>query len=195
MDPLRSLLASAKDELDYANISREAQLIHWRHHARFCCICSGELKVHLKEPIARVCSRCEHIHYPPIYPCIIVLVLRDDQCLLAQAAKYPAGRYSTLAGFIEPGESAEQAVVREVKEEVGIDVYNIRYIKSQSWPFPHSLMLGFFADYLSGDITPDGEEILSARWFGRNEMPDLPPEFAISRHLIDLFCNTDLSTK
>lgn len=187
MDPLRESLAKAKDEVEYAELSKNAQLSRWQEHAKYCCICSGELKPHPIESIARQCSVCEHIHYPPISPCIIVLVTRGDLCLLAHASKYPSGRYSTLAGFIEPGESAEQAVAREVKEEVGIDVCNIRYVKSQSWPFPHSLMLGYFADYLSGEIVPDGEEILEARWFDPNHLPDLPPEFSISRQLIEAF--------
>lgn len=187
MDSLRESLANAKDESEYEKLSKEAQLLRWHDHAKYCSICAGILELHPIEPIARQCNQCAHIHYPPISPCIIVLVIKGNQCLLAHASKYPAGRFSTLAGFIEPGESAEQALIREVKEEVGIDVGNIRYIKSQSWPFPHSLMLGYFADYLSGDITPDGEEILEARWFDIHQLPDLPPEFSISRQLIEAF--------
>lgn len=187
MDSLREALAKAKDESEYAELSREAQLSRWQQHAKYCTLCAGKLQPHSVEVIARECSVCGHIHYPPISPCIIVLVTKGEQCLLAHASKYPAGRFSTLAGFIEPGETAEQAVVREVKEEVGIDVGNIRYVKSQSWPFPHSLMLGFFADYLSGDIVPDGDEILDARWFDLTQLPDLPPGFSISRQLIEAF--------
>lgn len=187
METLREALANAKDEAEYSELSRTAQLHRWQQHAIYCCLCAGELQQHTVEVIARECTVCGHVHYPPISPCIIVLVTKDDQCLLAHASKYPAGRFSTLAGFIEPGETAEQAVVREVKEEVGIEVGNIRYIKSQSWPFPHSLMLGFFADYLSGDLVPDGDEILEARWFKPDELPDLPPGFSISRQLIEAF--------
>lgn len=193
MNPLRDSLANAVDELHYAAISREAQLARWQTQALFCNRCAASLNQHAVEPIARVCSHCSHIHYPPISPCIIVLVLKGEQCLLAHAAKFSAGRYSTLAGFIEPGESAEQAVVREVKEEVGIHVGNIRYFKSQSWPFPHSLMLGYFADYVSGDIQPDGDEILAAEWFARDALPDLPPDFAISRQLINAFVSGHVS--
>lgn len=187
MDPLREVLAKADDEEHFAALSRQAQLTRWQQHAKFCCICAAPLNQHPDEVIARVCSACEHIHYPPISPCIIVLILKGEQCLLAHAAKFSAGRYSTLAGFIEPGESAEQAVAREVKEEVGIEVGNIRYFKSQSWPFPHSLMLGYFADYVSGELKPDGEEILLADWFSRDNLPDLPPSFAISGQLIEAF--------
>lgn len=193
MDPLREALANVQDELQYAAISRQAQLDRWQTHAAFCCVCAADLIQHPIEEIARVCSGCGHVHYPPISPCIIVLVLNKDQCLLAHAAKFNAGRYSTLAGFIEPGESAEQAVVREVKEEVGIDVGNIRYFKSQSWPFPHSLMLGFFADYVSGNVQPDGDEILAADWFGRDALPDLPPSFSISRQLINAFVTRQIN--
>lgn len=187
MDLLREALADAEDEQHYAAISRQAQLQRWQQHARFCQCCAAPLLPHPDEEIARLCSECGHVHYPPVSPCIIVLVLRGEHCLLAHAAKFPPGRYSTLAGFIEPGETAEQAVMREVKEEVGIEVCNIRYFKSQSWPFPHSLMLGYFADYAGGEIQPDGEEILSASWFDRENLPDLPSSFSISRQLIEAF--------
>jgi len=92
-----------------------------------------------------------------------------------------------LAGFIEAGETAEAAVAREIREEVGIDVHRVRYFKSQSWPFPHALMLGFFADYRGGELRPDGVEILDAHWFSRDNLPDLPPSFSISRHLIESY--------
>lgn len=189
MDRLRERLSQAKNEVEFEAIAREAQLNRWHQHAKFCSLCGGGLEQHPEEVIARQCIQCQHIHYPAISPCIIVLITRGTQCLLAHASKYPAGRYSTLAGFIEPGESAEQAVQREVKEEVGIDVCNIRYINSQAWPFPHSLMLGYFADYASGEIKPDGVEILDARWFEYHQLPDLPPEYSISRQLIRRFCN------
>lgn len=187
MDPLREQLANAKNELEFARIARDVQLNRWHQHARFCCLCAHPLIPHASEEVARQCTHCGHIHYPPISPCIIVLVTKGTQCLLAHAAKFSPGRFSTLAGFIEPGETAEQAVAREVREEVGIGVHNIRYVKSQSWPFPHSLMLGFFADYLEGELQPDGKEILQARWFDAHQLPDLPPEFAISRQLINLY--------
>ncbi|MFC6672418.1 NAD(+) diphosphatase [Marinobacterium aestuariivivens] len=181
---LRGLLASAASELDYARLSRAAQLAVWHEQHRFCGRCGGPLQQHGQD-LAKHCEPCGLSQYPRISPCIIVLVYRGDRCLLAHAPHYPAGRYSTLAGFIEAGESAEAAVAREIREEVGIEVQNIRYYKSQSWPFPHALMLGFFAEYRAGDLVPDGVEILDARWFGRDEMPDLPPSFAISSHLIE----------
>lgn len=182
--PLRSLLASAESELEYARLSRAAQLAVWHEQHRFCGRCGAALIQHA-EDLAKSCESCGLSQYPRISPCIIVLVTRGDRCLLAHAPHYPPGRYSTLAGFIEAGETAEAAVAREIREEVGIEVQNVRYFKSQSWPFPHALMLGFFADYHAGEVAPDGIEILDARWFSRAELPDLPPSFAISAHLIE----------
>jgi NAD+ diphosphatase len=187
MQDLREALSRAVDEVEFAALSRQAQLNRWQHQAQFCHCCAAPLRPHAEEEIARQCIGCGHVHYPPVSPCIIVLVTRGDECLLAHAANFSAGRYSTLAGFIEPGETAEQAVAREVREEVGIEVTNIRYFKSQSWPFPHSLMLGFFAEYAGGVLRPDGVEILAADWFAADKLPSLPPSFAISRQLIEQF--------
>lgn len=187
MDDVRTALSNAGSEDEFSEISRQVQLERWNRQVSFCSLCSAALQPHTEEEIAKVCSGCGHVHYPPISPCIIVLVKRGEYCLLAHAAKFNAKRYSTLAGFIEPGETAEQAVIREVKEEVGVNVCNIRYMGSQSWPFPHALMLGFFADYESGEIVPDGVEILEAAWFHRNALPDIPARVSISRRLIDTF--------
>ncbi|NVK39707.1 MAG: NAD(+) diphosphatase [Oceanospirillaceae bacterium] len=182
--PLRALLASASSELEYARLSRAAQLAVWHEQHRFCGRCGTPLLQHARD-LAKHCEPCGLSQYPRISPCIIVLVTHGERCLLAHAPHYPAGRYSTLAGFIEAGETAEAAVAREIREEVGIEVERVRYFRSQSWPFPHALMLGFFADYAAGELTPDGVEILDARWFSRNELPDLPPSFAISSMLIE----------
>lgn len=194
MHDLREALSrAADDELKFAALSRKAQLQRWEQQAKFCHCCAAPLRPHAEEEVARQCSGCGHVHYPPVSPCVIMLVTRGNQCLLAHAAKFAPGRYSTLAGFIEPGETAEQAVAREVREEVGIEVTNIRYFKSQSWPFPHSLMLGFFADYAGGALCPDGDEILAADWFSVDNLPALPPEFAISRQLIEQFLSERLN--
>lgn len=187
MQDLREALSQAVDEVEFAALSRQAQLKRWQHQAQYCHCCAAPLQPHAKEEIARQCVSCGHVHYPPVSPCIIVLVTKGSLCLLAHAANFSAGRYSTLAGFIEPGETAEQAVAREVREEVGIEVANIRYFKSQSWPFPHSLMLGFFAEYDGGELQPDGVEILAANWFSADKLPALPPAFSISRQLIEHF--------
>lgn len=192
---LRRMLGLIGNEDQYVMLSSAAQIATWHASFKFCPRCATTLDTHVAE-FAKVCPGCGHHQYPRISPCIIVLVRKDDRCLLAHAAKFSSGRYSTLAGFIEAGESAESAVIREVQEEVGITVKNVEYCFSQSWPFPHSFMLGFFAEYASGHIRPDGIEILDADWFSVDDLPDLPPKFTIARRLIDKFllaqgCNVD----
>ncbi|WP_420597934.1 NAD(+) diphosphatase [Neptuniibacter sp.] len=183
---LRSLLALVQSEDEYCLLSTASQLVTWFYSFKYCPRCTAPLELH-KDERAKVCHQCGHHQYPRISPCIIVLVRKGEQCLLAHAAKFASGRYSTLAGFIEAGESAEQAVHREIMEEVGIKVKNLRYCFSQSWPFPHSFMLGFMAEYDEGEITPDGIEILDADWFDPDKMPVLPPRFTIARRLINQF--------
>lgn len=183
---LRRLLAAAKNEEQYWLLSRAAQVATWHNNHRFCSRCATSLVKH-DEDLALHCPSCGLTQYPRISPCIIVLVRRGDQCLLAHAAHFDGGRYSTLAGFIEAGETAEAAVAREVMEEVNISVKNIAYHCSQSWPFPHSLMLGYFADYEEGEIIPDGQEIIDAQWFDRDNLPSIPPPFTIARKLLDHF--------
>jgi NAD+ diphosphatase len=131
------------------------------------------------------CPSCGLLGYPRIAPAVIVLVRRGDEALLARGARFPGLFYSTLAGFVEIGESLEETIVREVREEVGIDVKGARYFGSQAWPFPHSLMVGFFAEWAGGEIQPDGTEILDARWFRADALPPVPPRLSIARLLID----------
>lgn len=188
---LRSLLAVAGSEREYVLLSRAAQLTTWHNQHRFCGRC-GTATVHHEADLAKHCPTCSLVQYPRISPCIIVLIVKGDECLLARSPRFPPGRFSTLAGFIEAGESAEDAVHREVFEEVAIKIRNVRYVKSQSWPFPHSLMLGFLAEYDSGELEPDGVEIEAAGWFRREAMPDLPPAFAISAALIQRFLDNAL---
>lgn len=183
---LRSLLALVENEEEYCLLSTAAQLVSWYHSFIYCPRCATELDLHPHER-AKICGSCGHHQYPRISPCIIVLVRKGEKCLLAHASKFASGRYSTLAGFIEAGESAEQAVHREIMEEVGIKVKNVRYCFSQSWPFPHSFMIGFMAEYESGEITPDGVEILHADWFEAENLPVLPPRFTIARRLINKY--------
>ena len=186
---LRQALLEADDELA-GLLNRSAQLNSWFRNHRFCSRCGTPVSGHLSD-FAAHCDACGYHQYPRISPCIIVLVVRQgpqgEQCLLAHAAHFDTDRYSTLAGFIEAGETVEHAVAREVREEVGIEIKNIRYWKSQPWPFPHSLMLGFFADYDSGQLVPDGKEILKAQWFDPDKLPQIPPKLSISRELIDGF--------
>ncbi|WP_415884860.1 NAD(+) diphosphatase [Neptuniibacter sp. QD37_6] len=183
---LRLALSHTENEDEFSVLSAAAQVVTWHASFKFCPRCATELIMD-EADLAKVCPSCGHHQYPRLSPCIIVLVRNGKKCLLAHSSKFKSGRYSTLAGFIEAGESAEHAVEREVMEEVGIRVKNIKYVCSQSWPFPHSFMLGFMADYSEGEITPDGEEILSADWFSVDDLPTIPPKFTISRQLIDKF--------
>jgi NAD+ diphosphatase len=134
---------------------------------------------------ARRCPQCGHAAFPRLSPAVIVRVTRGDEILLARAVRFPGGVYSVLAGFVEPGESLEECVARELEEEVGIEVTDIAYFASQPWPFPHSLMIGFTATWVSGDLRIEEAELVDARWFTRDNLPDLPGRLSIARTLID----------
>ena len=182
---LRSwLLQSDAETFDL--LTTAAGLASWNEQHRYCGRCGTQTEIR-KDEYARECPRCHLRHYPRVSPCIITLVWREDALLLARSPRFAPGVYSTLAGFIETGESAEQALHREVMEEVGVEIANLRYLGSQSWPFPHSLMLGYWAEYQAGDIRFDGVEIEDARWYPFDQLPDLPPATSISRHLINSF--------
>jgi NAD+ diphosphatase len=127
------------------------------------------------------------VSFPDVSPAIIVAVIRDERILLARASRFPKQMYSVLAGFVEPGESLEECVRREEREEVGVEVTNIRYFGSQPWPFPHSLMVGFTADHAAGEISADGKEIVDAGWFTADHLPQIPGKISIARKLIDWF--------
>lgn len=163
------------------------QIGTWARQHRFCGSCGGPM-AHFPGERAMHCARCQLQQYPRLSPSMIVLVTRGDEVLLARSPRFASGVYSTLAGFVEAGESVEECVVREVREEVGVEVRNLQYLTSQGWPFPHSLMLGFHAEYAAGDIVPQPDEIEDARWFALDALPPLPPPRAISRYLIDLYC-------
>ncbi len=162
-----------------------AQVGTWARQHRFCGSCGAPLQA-LAGERAMACPHCQLQQYPRLSPSIIVLVSRGDELLLARSPRFVSGVYSTLAGFVEPGESIEACVHREVREEVAVEVGNLRYIASQNWPFPHSLMLGFHADYAGGEIVPQPEEIEDARWFRVDALPPLPARGSIARYLIDL---------
>lgn len=164
---------------------RAYQILDWDRNHQFCSRC-GTPTMRREDERARTCPNCRRTSYPPISPAIMVLVTDGARrVLLARKSGWPAGRYSALAGFVEPGEMLEDTVARETREEVGVEVKNIRYFGSQPWPFPHSLMIAFTAEYAGGEITPDGVEIEEARWFDAAELPKLPPSISISRRLID----------
>ncbi len=165
---------------------RAKQIVNLVRTNQFCGRCGEPMTNHVSDR-ARRCPACGLVAYPRLSPSIIVLVRREDTMLLARNVNWPMGMYSTLAGFVEPGESIEQTVHREVMEEVGIRVKNLRYLGSQSWPFPDSLMLGFHCDYASGELTFLDEEIAEAKWFRFDELPNVPGGTAISRWLIDRF--------
>jgi len=166
------------------------QILHWRRYHRYCGICGAPLQ---RDAVERsmFCTPCAVHFYPRINPVVITLIHRGPRILLAQRSD-PNFNYfwSVVAGFVEAGEPLEDAVKREIAEEVGITVKNIRYISSQQWPFPNNLMIGFFAEYDSGEIRPDGVEIAKAQWFTKENLPRTPSRVSIASHLIDTFFGT-----
>jgi NAD+ diphosphatase len=173
------------DEETWTVAGRAVQLVEWDRTHRFCGRCGEATEVAPSER-ARRCPACSLLAFPRLAPAIIVLVERDDgRALLARGAAFPIPMYSCLAGFVEPGETMEQAVHREVHEEVGIEVEDVRYQASQPWPFPHSLMLGFTARYAGGELHLDEREILDAGWYEPDDLPMIPPAMSIARRLID----------
>jgi NAD+ diphosphatase len=180
---LRELYPVLGDER-FMMAGRATQVVEWFDTHRFCGRCATPTERVAGERCMR-CPACGLLGYPRIAPAVIVLVRRGDEALLARGARFPGLFYSTLAGFVEIGESLEQTIVREVREEVGVDVTAARYFGSQPWPFPHSLMVGFFAEWAGGEIQPDGTEILDARWFRSDALPPVPPRLSIARGLID----------
>jgi NAD+ diphosphatase len=173
------------DDTTLAIAGRAFQIADWARTHQYCGVC-GRPTARIPGERAMKCE-CGHVFYPRIAPAMMVLVKRGDSILLARSALVPAGgRMSALAGFLEPGESAEDAVHREVREEVGLEVKDLRYFGSQSWPFPGSLMIAFTAEYAAGDIVCDTHEIAEARWFGpQDPLPELSPPQSISRALIE----------
>lgn len=182
---LRQLL-SWLDAPSFALAARALQLTHWFTTHRFCGAC-GAPTAQVAHERALHCTACTRLFYPKVAPCVIGLVWRDKQLLLARNARFKPGYYSILAGFIETAETAEQALAREVEEEVGVTVHTPHYVCSQPWPFPSQLMLGFFAQYRAGTLRPDGVEIIEAQWFDFDRLPDVPPAETISGRLIRRF--------
>ena len=160
------------------------QMMNLTRRNKFCGVCGAPMTGHALER-ARHCRACGNLVYPSMSPAVIVAVERDDTLLMGHGVNFPSGRYSVLAGFVEPGETLEETVAREIFEESRVRVKNIRYFGSQPWPFPNSMMLGFKADWASGDPMPGDDELTDVRWFRRDEVPDMPPSVSISRRLID----------
>ncbi len=182
-EALRSLF-SVLEDAHFALAGRALQLIGWDRDHRYCGRCGTPTEPKPDEH-ARVCPACGLAAYPRVAPAIMALVRRGPELLLARGRHFPAGMYSALAGFVEPGESLEQCVRREVLEEVGVEVGEPSYFASQPWPFPHSLMIAFVCDWVSGEIRPQEAEIEAANWFNVFQLPKLPSKISVARHLID----------
>jgi NAD+ diphosphatase len=180
-------LFSVLDDDHFALAGRALQLLQWDRDHQFCGRC-GTPTQPKKEERVRVCPACRLSAYPRVAPAVMALVHRENQLLLARSPHFPAGMYSALAGFVEPGESLEQCLAREVAEEVGVQIRNSRYFASQSWPFPHSLMIAFICEWASGEIRPQAGEIEEANWFELLHLPKLPSKISIARRLIDAVC-------
>lgn len=165
-------------------------LANWDAATRFCAACGAALGPGPGTGEAaggKLCGSCGRAHFPRISPAVIVRITKGDRILLAHNAKFPAGRYGLIAGFVEAGETVEETVRREVREEAGLEVTEVRYLRSQPWPFPDSLMLAFEAKWKSGEARPDGEEITELRWCGVDDLPDLPPPGSVAYSLISEF--------
>ena len=171
------------DQSSFLLLSRATILKSWLSANVFCSICGNQNSFNKKEG-AFECSCNAAPKYPTISPCIITLIYDEDNILLGRSKFFPPNMYSTLAGFIEAGENAEEALIREVKEEVNVEITNIKYFSSQSWPFPAQLMLGYFCQYKKGEIILNDAELEDARWFDIKELPIIPPDASISGQLI-----------
>ncbi|WP_094606675.1 NADH pyrophosphatase [Sporomusa silvacetica DSM 10669] len=167
---------------------RAFHIINWLKTNKFCGCCGKVMQV-MRQPqeFSVQCPACGHTVYPRISPAIIVAVIKENEILLARSSRFPPGRYSVIAGFVEPGETLETCVRRELQEEVGIEVANIEYFGNQPWPFPDSLMIAFTAQYAGGEITIDNDEIVAADWFSATTLPKIPPKGSIARQLIEWF--------
>ena len=179
---LRSAMQEVSSEL-MPVLARAAQIIEWDRAHRFCGVCGTPTVLELTER-CRTCPVCKHVAYPRLSPAMMALVWRGRELLLARSPGFAPGFYSALAGFVEAGESLEDCIHREIAEEVGVQVRELRYYGSQSWPFPHSLMVAFTAEWQGGEIVPQVGEIEDAQWFSIDALPSIPPRFSIAGHLI-----------
>ncbi len=166
--------------------AHDAEIEEWRSTNHFCGRCGGEMKPHTNhKEQALVCENCGYTAYPKISPAVIILVTNGDKVLLQRNTHYKSVKWSLVAGFVDVGESLEDAVRREIREEASIEVKNLRYYGSQPWPFPSNIMIGFTAEYASGDLKPDGEEVVESGWFDRAHLPELPRHGSIARAMLD----------
>lgn len=185
MEGLRELLAAMTPE-EFKAVARARELDEWRAVNRFCGKCGAEMQQHENpHEKALVCVKCGYAAYPKISPAVIVLVTRGDKILLQRNTHYKLRNWTLVAGFVDAGENFEDAVCREIREESSIEVKNLRYFGSQSWPFPSNIMVAFRAEYASGELVPDGEEVLESGWFGKDNLPEIPHKGSIARAMID----------
>ena len=188
--PVRELSGKVP-EYDMAVASYAVRILDFDRSTAFCGRCGAQTRPLISER-ARICMVCSRITYPRISPAIIVLIKKGEEILLARSPLSPPGFFSVIAGFNEPGENLEQTVHREVSEEVGITVRNLRYFGSEPWPFPDSLMIGFVADHTGGDIRIDNQEIEAAGWFTKDTLPAYPLKASISRALIEAWIRGEI---
>ena len=182
---LRSIAVQGLVEPDHlAPLAEAKAMLAWHARHRFCANCGTKTNVS-QAGWKRECGNCKVEHFPRTDPVVIMLAVEGERCLLGRAGRFVQNMWSCLAGFVEPGETIEDCIHREVREEVGIAVERLTYFGSQSWSFPHSLMIAFTAEYAGGDLTPDGTEIADAQWFAPEAVPKLPPSVSIARRLID----------
>lgn len=186
---LRSLYGSLDEDL-FLLAGKAFQIVSWDQMHQFCGRCGSQTQEQPGER-AKICPKCGFISYPRICPAVITAILKEDKILLAHAKAFKGNIHSLIAGFLEPGETLEECVQREIMEEVSIKVKNIKYFESQPWPFPNSMMIGFTAEYESGEITVDGVEISEAGWFSVDNLPELPSKVSIARKIIDWYINNN----
>lgn len=180
---LKTLHGKVEEAL-FALAGRALQLLSWDKNHQFCGQC-GQKTIAMQNERAKECRSCNLLAFPRLSPAMMALIVKGDQFLLARGPQFPKGTYSVLAGFVDPGETLEQCVKREVFEEVGMHVDRIRYFGSQSWPFPHSLMIAFTCRWKSGEISIDPEEIEDAQWFHKGNLPPLPSELSIAHAMVN----------
>ena len=181
--PIRELI-QLWSTTEFLQASRAVQLLEWRRNHKFCSHCGHATEIHSKE-YAMVCPACGYHQYPRVQPCVITIITKgDDELLLAKSARNKSNMYGLIAGFVEVGETLEEAVQREAFEEVGVRLKNIRYMSSQPWPFPSNLMIAFHAEYDSGDIQLQLEEISDAQFFKFDQLPEIPFKGSIAHSMI-----------
>jgi NAD+ diphosphatase len=184
-DP-KSFLALTSEEEIRRCILRSVHWLTWNEKLQYCSKCGNEIQ-RVFDATEKTCGSCNLSFFPKLSPAVMVLIHRENEILLARSAYFKPGMYAAIAGFIDIGETAEQAAHREVKEEVGLEITELEYFGTQSWPFPDSFMIAFKAKYLCGEISIDTNEIEDARWFNLNNLPELPPSSSISRRLIESY--------